>query len=340
MNIKQKTILNKWTEYTLTNDHHVSISLLDYGATITKWLAPDQDGQIENIVLSYDDYDMYEENPLFLGSVIGRVAGRIKNASFTVNQTTYHLEQNDGEHHLHGGSKGLHHHLWSSTPFKTRDAIGVQMTTTAKELEDGYPGDVDISVTYTLTNDNQLSIDYEAQPNLPTPIALTNHTYFNLSGDAKQTIHQHHVKFPASKILELDQNLIPTGCPLNNEGTTFDFRHGRDLKEGLESSHEQHYIANRGYDHYFLFDNEQPKVQVSESKSGRKLLIETNQPGMIMYSGNNIDSQFNINQRTGQKHLGVCFETQAHPASLLDMPLPSIIISGTYHQRTTFKILT
>ncbi|WP_279401400.1 hypothetical protein [Piscibacillus salipiscarius] len=181
-------------------------------------------------------------------------------------------------------------------------------------------------------------MEYEGHPNQETPIALTNHTYFNLTGNAKQTAENHHVTFTSSKMLELNSDLIPTG-QLLDASNTFDFTQGRTLKEGMLSKHEQHQIAGGGYDHYFIFD-ENPTIQVVEPQSGRRLLIETNQPGMILYSGNNIDDQVQVNQQTGKKYLGVCFETQAHPASLHGAPLPPILTSQRYYQRTTYTVLT
>ena len=343
MTIQTRKTVNDWTEYELSKGK-MSVNLLNYGATITKIITPDQKGNLENIVLTYKDYNIYKENPFYLGSIIGGVAGRIANAQFEIDGKTYNVEKNDGKNHLHGGSNGLHKQLWHGEPFEKTESCGVKFTTSISEEVDGYPGNLDVTVTYSLTNQNELIIDYQAETDQARPVVLTNHTYFNLIGDAKGTLHNHEVKFSSDKMLELDDELIPTGKIIDIKGTTFDFNHGRKLSGGLCSKDRQHQIAGYGYDHYFIFNETPSKVLVSEKSSGRKLMIETDQPGMVLYSGNNLDSGIDlleVDSHSSGKYLGVCFETQTHPVTLnhSGLKLPSVIVKPgeRYQHRTRFR---
>ncbi|GGB48490.1 galactose-1-epimerase [Virgibacillus dakarensis] len=337
MNISKQPIRDKWTEYTLENDHGMSVSILNYGGIITKIMAPDRAGNIENVVLGYRDYADYEANPNFFGAIIGRVAGRIQGASFELDDDTYNLEKNEGDHHLHGGSNGFHSVIWKVEPFQNNGAVGLKLSHTSRDSDSNYPGNVDVSVTYTLLSNNDLILDYEASTDETTPLTLTNHSYFNLNGDLKATVDQHHVTFDSDKIIELDDELIPTGNGLKTAGTTFDFRKGRLLGDGFHDQLKQHAIAGSGYDHYFLFADK-GKVVVREQQSGRMMTVKTNQPGMVMYTGNGLDDQSQLREGVSAKHLGVCFETQGTPASLKH-DFPSIMLQQgeMYKKRTVFS---
>lgn len=191
MHVEEKDILGKWKEYTLTNDKNMSISVLNYGGIITKIMVPDRYGMKENVVLGYKNYKDYESNPNYFGALIGRVAGRIQDATFTLNNKSYSLEKNNGENHQHGGSDGFHQVIWDVESFQLEDKIGLNLK--YKDEEGDYPGNLDVEVTYILTNNNQLCINYTAKGDKTTPIALTNHSYFNLSGNLKETVTNHHV---------------------------------------------------------------------------------------------------------------------------------------------------
>ncbi len=243
MNIETKDVLGMWKEYTLTNDRGMSVSVLNYGGIITKIIVPDRKGNHENVVLGYRDYKDYNQNPNYFGALIGRVAGRIQGASFELDNKTYNLAANNGENHLHGGPEGFHQVIWEAAPFQKEDAVGLSLTHKSMDGEGGYPGNVDITVTYTLTNENQLVLDYFASSDQTTPITLTNHSYFNLSGRLKNTVHEHRVAIDSSKFVELDEELIPTGKLIPVEGTPFDFRDGRLLGDGFNDDTEQNKIA-------------------------------------------------------------------------------------------------
>ncbi|MEK4149574.1 aldose epimerase family protein [Robertmurraya sp. FSL W8-0741] len=341
MNIEMKKIFDKWQEYTLANDRGMSIHVLDFGGIITKIFVPDKLGNRENIVLSYRDYHDYEMNPHYLGAIIGRVAGRIQNASFELENKTYQLTSNNGKNHLHGGPDGFHRVLWKTTPFQTKDTVGVKFTHKSLDGEGGYPGNVEIVVTYTLTNDNEFILDYEASSDQTTPLTLTNHSYFNLSGDLKRSIEEHRVMIFSSKFVELDMDLISTGKLIDVEGTPFDFRNGGlTLKTGFHSSFEQNVKVGNGYDHYFLFDEQEDvKALLEDSISGRIMTVKTNQPGMVMYTSNSMDKGWNLRECLSQKYLGVCFETQGSPASLHQQGFPSIILKAgeRYAKQTVFS---
>lgn len=339
MDIKTQSILDKWTEYTLTNDHNMSVSILNYGGIITEILTPDRNGKLENVVLAYKNYEEYEQNPNCFGGIIGRVAGRIQDASFTLDNVKYELDTNEGENHLHGGASAFHHVVWESTPFKTDNNVGVVLKHSSPDGIGGYPGKVDVKVTYTLTNENKLLIDYEAVSDKKTALSLTNHTYFNLTGDLKDTVHNHLVTMDSDSFLELGEGSIPTGNHIDVTDTPFDLRNGKKLAEGFNSNYPHNVSAMNGYDHYFTFNKNNPHaIKVEEDVSGRKLNVETNLPGVVIYTANGLGDDLELANGMSKKHLGVCFETQVPSASLHLDGLPSIILEAneTYQKQTVF----
>ncbi|WP_368901426.1 aldose epimerase family protein [Oceanobacillus oncorhynchi] len=342
MNIQVKEVVNGWKEYTLTNDT-IEISILDYGGIITKLYAPDRNGNEENIVWTFKDYHDYENNPLYLGALIGRVSGRIPDGRFKINQQSWQLEKNEGNHHLHGGTNGFHQILWNTQVNKTESAIELQLTTNDVTFAGGHPGNLDVSITYSLTSKNELSIHYQAVPDATTALSLTNHSYFNLTGNVQNSIYQHHVTMPDSTIIELDKNLLPTGKLLDTSNTAFDFRYGARLGEGVHSLSESEQLALAdGYDHYFLFKNAKNRIEIYEPTCGRTLSIETNQPGMTMYTANQGSQGYLLENGTAPAHYGVCFETSNTPLALYQDRLPSIVVKAgdVYNKSTTFTFGT
>ncbi|SES93665.1 aldose 1-epimerase [Oceanobacillus limi] len=336
----EKTPNGKWKLFTLTNDQHMQVSILNYGGTITRLVVPDKHGKLENIVLGYKNILDYESNPYFFGTIIGRVAGRIPNSTFTIDKSNYSLEANEGVHHLHGASTGFHRVTWNAEPFQTTNSVGVKLTHRSPDGEGGYPGNVEVTVTYTLTNDNQFKINYDAVSDQQTALTLTNHSYFNLSGDFKDTIHDHLVEIDSDHVVELDEQLIPTGEKVHVENTPFDFRTERKLASGIDSDHQQNRVVGNGYDHYFLFNNTTKNdVIVREKTSGRLMCITTNQPGMVMYTANTLPESVELTEGLSRNYLGVCFETQGPPASLHHDGFPSIILEANqpYQKHTVFS---
>ncbi|TFJ93077.1 aldose epimerase family protein [Lentibacillus salicampi] len=308
MNVTSEQLQTGWEQFKFSNDNDMQVSVLNYGGIITEILVPDKSGRRENVVLSYKDFEDYKNDPNFFGAIIGRVAGRIQDASFTLGGNTYNLEANDGENCLHSGSAAFHSVIWDAEPFQTDEQAGVKLTHTSPDAEGGFPGTVDVTVTYTLNNRNQLMIDYEAISDKTTALALTNHTYFNLSGNLRETIKHHNVTMNSSRFAELDKNLIPTSNLLDVSGSPFDFREVKKLAVGIESGIEQNTFAGDGFDHYFLFDQENGNITVKEENSDRVMQIETNQPGTIMYSGNNLGEGLALKEGPSRKNLGGCFE--------------------------------
>lgn len=343
MRIVSEDILNKWKEFTLMNDHGMSVSILNYGGVITKIIVPDQDGKMENVVLSYKNYEDYEENPNYFGATVGRVAGRIQDASFKLDGETFSLNQNENEHHIHGGKFAFNHVIWASEVIETDETVSLVLSHHSKDGENGYPGNVDLKITFSLNNDNDFCIDYHAISDKKTALALTNHAYFNLSGNNTDTIKDHYVTINSDRFVELNAELIPTGHILNVEGTPFDFRAGRLLSDGMVSTHEQNKIANHGYDHYFIFNQgDEGLINVMNDLNGRTLTVKTNQPGVVMYTANSLKKGINLAEGESEQYSGVCFETQGSPASLHHEGFPSIIIEANqpYSKYTEFSFNT
>nr|WP_186670819.1 aldose epimerase family protein [Sporosarcina sp. BP05] len=340
MKIVTQDILNKWKLYILTNDNGMKVSFLNFGGIITDISVPNRHNQLENVVLGYKNYLDYEKNSNFFGAIIGRVAGRIQDSSFTIEDQTYTLVANEGDHHLHGGDGGFHQVVWQTTPFHTDDKVGVKLTHMSLDGEGGYPGTIEVSVTYTLTNNNELILDYSGTSDKTTALTMTNHSYFNLNGNLAATIHNHHVTIESNEFVELDTDLIPTGKKIHVVNTPFDFRTERKLVDGINSLSAQNRVANHGYDHYFILkQTNQPNICVKEETSGRVMTIKTTQPGVVMYTSNTLEDDLELAEGKSKPYLGVCFETQASPASLHHEGLPPVILraNGLYEKQTVFS---
>ncbi|MBP3950174.1 aldose epimerase family protein [Bacillus suaedae] len=328
-----------WLEYTIKNDQGMEVSCLNFGGIITRILVPDQHQQFENVVLGYKNYEDYLSNPNYFGALIGRVAGRIKGSSFELDGKTYNLPANNGENHLHGGEPGFHKVIWDTTPFENSNEAGIVLTHTSPDGENGYPGTVEMKVTYSLNNENEFTITYEGSADQKTVLTATNHSYFNLSGNLKDDIKDHELTIDASHFVELDEALIPTGEIPAVDGTPFDFRNGRQIKDGINSNFEQNVVGGNGYDHYFLFDqNNEQDVIVKEKESGRQLIVKTDQPGMVLYTSTMLDDSLQLAEGPSKRYLGLCLETQASPASVHDDRFPSVILEKDekYFAKTTF----
>ncbi|WP_077706333.1 aldose epimerase family protein [Virgibacillus dokdonensis] len=339
MEIKEKTVHTNWKLRTLINDNHMQISFLDYGGAITEIVVPDKQGQLDNVVLHYNHYQDYEANPFYLGALIGRVAGRIANASFLVKGKRHFVTKNEGHHHLHGGINGFSHVLWHVTTEQTEKDVRAILTHHSPDGDNGYPGNVKVTISYILTNENTFTIDYKATTDQATPIALTNHSYFNLRGSKGETVKQHYAKMKSDICLELNKDLIPTGRFITN-AHAFNFQSYQQLCTGMNANHEQNSIAGNGYDHYFCFAKEKDKQAcLLDKKTGRTLHVTTNQPGMILYTGNYLHESHKQIQTTFSRYQGVCLETQGSPVALIYKHLPSIMLEPNeiYHQTTAFS---
>jgi aldose 1-epimerase len=328
------------TSTTLVNKQGMQVVSIDYGCIITKITVPDQNGNMENVVLGFDSMEEYKMHSPYFGAVVGRFAGRIKDGHFELDGHTYQLEKNNNGNHLHGGLRGFDKVIWKSQVIIDENAISVVYSYLSRDGEEGFPGNLEIKVTYTLSNSNEFSISYEAVSDKKTLINVTNHSYFNLSGDLKHDILDHDLKLKSESFLELDEELIPTGEILSVKDTPFDFREGRIIKDGVESEHAQNILAGKGYDHPFLLaENEKKQIVLKDDKSGRVLTIETDQPGVVLYTGTQMTSDFTIRGVQSRKYLGLCLETQGLPDSIHQPHFPSSILDKDEVYRSTTKYL-
>ncbi len=314
-------------EYTLKNDNGIEISCLNYGCVITKINVPDRRGIYENIVIGFEELAVYQNNPLYAGAVVGRVAGRIQGAQFDLEGKAYTLPSNDGPNNLHSGPNGFHTVIWDAVIADQKEEDAITFSYTSLDGDGGYPGTLTTKVTYTLNNKNELNIHYQGQSDKTTLFNPTNHSYFNLSGNFKKDISQHNLKINSSQFVELTPQLLPTGNLLEVKDTVFDFRAGRKIIEGINSADIQNIIAGRGYDHPFVLDrSDNGKIVLQDEESGRILTIETDAAGVVLYTGNHIPTDLDIYGIQSRPYLGLCLETQGLPDSIHHSNFPSTIL--------------
>ena len=313
--------------FTLVNDNGMEMTCINYGCIITKIFTPDKDGNFENVVLGYDSIEEYVKDSPYFGAVCGRVAGRIQGASFELDGHEYVLAQNDNGNHLHGGIKGFDKVIWEAAIIEQDDEVGVHFFYISPDGDEGYPGNVSLNVTYTLTNKNELSIHYSAKTDKKTLLNVTNHTYFNLSGNLKRDILDHSLTIKSDQYLELDKGFIPTGELLDVKGTPFDFTDGRQIKTGVKSSHPQNVLVGEGYDHPFLLSaNHNQEIVLKDADSGRTLTVETDEVAVVVYTGNSMSNSGEIRGVPSRRYLGICLETQGLPDAIHQPDFPSVIL--------------
>jgi aldose 1-epimerase len=330
-------------EYTLVNDSGMSVSCLNYGCIITKIMVPDRNGTIENVVLGFENLEDYIDLAPYFGSVVGRVAGRISNSQFELDGEVYRVTPNEDPNHLHGGKKGFNCVIWKTESMETENAVGIKFFYRSLDGEEGYPGNLDTTILYLLNNQNELSISYEGVSDQKTIVNLTNHSYFNLSGNLKRDCSEHILQLESNRFLELGSDLIPTGKMLESNNTPFDFKHGRLLKTGMKSSHPQNVLAGNGYDHPLLFTKKgENTVALSEKESGRTLLVTTDQPCVVLYTANQLEGPFSIAGVRARDYLGVCLETQGLPDAINQPNFPSIVLNpeDVYYATTKYRFFS
>ncbi len=303
------------TCYTLENKNGMKAEFIDYGAIIVSLFVPDKDGKLDDVVLGYDDVAAYEANGCFFGALIGRHGNRIGGASFELNGVTYELEKNDGENNPHGGTPGYHKVMYQ---VETSDD-SVTFSRTSPHMEQGYPGNLDLSVTYTLTDDNELKITYTAKSDQDTLCNMTNHSYFNLKGHDGGEITDHNVWIKANGFTETSDDLIPNGTIVDVTGTPMDFRTKKAIGDEIGADYKPLVIAG-GYDHNYALDKKsgalEKVAELSEDRSGRTMEVYTDLPGMQLYTGNFIEKENGKGGTVYTKRNGVCFETQFFPNSI------------------------
>jgi aldose 1-epimerase len=328
--------------YTLENENGMVAKLTEFGATLVELHVPDKSGETADVVLGFDSVQGYESpaNAHF-GCTTGRVANRIANAKFTLNGKTYELAVNNGPNHLHGGvRRNLGRVVWNAEPIQADNGEGVRFTYTSPDGEEGYPGKLDIIVDYILTNDNELVILYAAETDAPTPVNLTNHSYFNLSGAGSPTILDHELMINADHYTPTDDTLIPTGKIVPVEGTPLDFHEFHKIGERIDELND---TAAGGYDHNLVLNQDEEGefilcAKVRDPKSGRVMTCYTDEPGVQLYTGNFLDGPKGKDGKTYAHRSALCLETQHFPDSVNHENFPSIILNPgeTYRQKTVY----
>jgi aldose 1-epimerase len=303
--------------YTLRNIHGVEAKITNYGGIVVSLKVPDRNGKFDDIVLGFNDLESYLKSHPYFGAIIGRYGNRIAKGRFTLNGVEYKLAVNNGENHLHGGIKGFDKVLWKGQHHRTKAGVSVDLTYLSEDGEEGYPGNLQVRVIYTLTNNNELKIEYSATTDQDTVINLTNHSYFNLAGEGKGDILNHRVMINADRFVPTDAGSIPTGELRRVAGTPFDFLRPMEIGARINNDDEQLKLGN-GYDHTFVINGRPGRLRfaarASESTSGRVLEVWNTEPGMQFYTGNFFDST--LTGKAGNlypRRSGFCFETQHYP---------------------------
>jgi aldose 1-epimerase len=328
--------------YTLTNKQGVEVSITDFGGTVVSLRVPDRNGKLSDVVLGYDAPKDYELGKAYFGGTIGRYGNRIAHGQFTLDGNQYTLAKNDGANHLHGGIRGFNKVLWTAADASTKDAASLRLTYLSKDGEEGYPGNLSVEVTFTLTDANELKIDYAASTDKDTVANLTNHSYFNLAGTG--TILDHQLMLSAGRFTPVDAGLIPTGELRSVQGTPFDFRTATTIGARINQADEQLKLG-KGYDHNWILDRTTDAklslaAKVSEPTTGRILEVWTTEPAIQFYSGNFLDgSAHGKGGKPYEFRSGFCLETQHYPDSPNHPDFPSTTLKSgiRYNSTTVFK---
>ena len=331
--------------YTLKNAHGIELQVLDYGGIIVSLRVPDRTGRLGDVVLGFDSLADYQRGSPYFGALIGRYGNRIARGRFTLDGRNYTLATNNGPNHLHGGVRGFDKVVWKVAPFQHADSVGLVLTYTSADGEEGYPGTLQATVTYTLTDSNQLIFDYHATTDRATPVNLTQHSYFNLAGDGKGDILGHVVTLNADRFTPVDSTLIPTGEIRSVAGTPFDFRTPTPIGARIEQ-HDQQLRYGPGYDHNFVLNkggkDGEPTLaaRVYEPTTGRVMEISTTEPGLQFYSGNFLDGTLRGKHGVVYRHrYGFAMETQHFPDSPNEPAFPTTILrpGEQYRSRTIYR---
>lgn len=351
MNITQKSFGTtekgeQATLYTITNSNGMKVSFTDYGANIVGVYVPDSNGKAVDVTLGYDTLAGFEHNSSGFGSFIGRHANRIGGASFELNGKVYELDKNDGENNLHGGFTGYNFMMYETEIYEDDDVVSVEFSRLSPHMEQGFPGNLDLTVTYSLTEANELVLEYLAVSDRDTIVNLTNHTYFNLAGHKSGSALDQKVWIKANQFTPTDANLIPTGELRDVAGTPMDFRTLKSLGQDIDADYEPLKIAG-GYDHNYVLDTNGTEVEkvaeLIDEKSGRKMEVFTDLPGMQLYTGNFLKPEDNCKEHASYNKMdGICFETQYFPNSCNIKSFPSCVLKAgeEFEAVTIYKFST
>ena len=329
--------------YTLRNTKGVEAKITNLGGIVVSLKVPDKNGKFDDVVLGFNDLDSYLKPGPYFGALIGRYGNRIAKGRFTLNGVEYKLAVNNGENHLHGGIKGFDKVIWTGRESKTKAGPAVILTYLSKDGEEGYPGNLNVTVVYTLTNNNELKIEYSATTDKDTVTNLTHHSYFNLAGEGNGDILNHLVTINATRFVPTDAGSIPTGELRNVSGTPFDFLKATAIGARINQDEEQLKLGN-GYDHTWIINGRPGALRLAaeayESTSGRRMQVWTTEPGMQFYTGNFLDGT--LTGKAGkiyQRRYGFCFETQHYPDSPNHPAFPTTTLKkgATYRSTTIYR---
>ncbi|NLM38355.1 MAG: galactose mutarotase [Firmicutes bacterium] len=327
-------------QFTLKNKNDMTVQMINYGGIITSLLVPDKTGKLDDVVLGFDNLATYLTEHPYVGTLIGRYANRIAQGRFVLNGKTYRLPLNDGENHLHGGNAGFHRVVWEAAEFGDAERVGVELNYLSRDGEEGYPGNLSVTVRFLLNDQNELVIKYLATTDQPTVVNLTHHNYFNLKGEGCGDILDHEVMINADRYTVAGEGLIPTGelAPVKN--TPLDFTAWQPIGARIAE-------LSGGYDHNYVLNREGAGLTLAASvrqpKSGRIMTVYTTEPGMQFYTGNSLDGTFTGKRGVKYgKHSGFCLETQHFPDSPNHPGFPSTVLNPgeVYRQTTIYRFAT
>lgn len=329
--------------YTLTNANGMEVKILNYGGIVQSILVPDKNGKMGDVALGFDSLSQYIGQSPYFGAIIGRFGNRIARGTFTLNDSVYHLFVNDGPNSLHGGKEGFDKKIWEVTPASTDSSQTLNLHYLSKDGEEGYPGDLNVHVTYTLSNDNALRIDYEATTSKPTVINLTNHSYLNLN-DGKGTALNQQLMLNADYFLPVDSTLIPTGELRPVKGTPMDFLQPIAVGTHINDDYDQLRLVHGGFDHCWVLntrgDLNQVAASVYDPENGRFLQLYTTEPGVQFYSGNFLDSTLHgTHGNVYPRHASIVLETEHYPDSPNQPAFPTTVLNpgDTFRSATIYK---
>lgn len=327
-------------EYTLTNEAGASVSILNLGGIIRSINVPDQDGVFKNVAISYDDVQKYETYDGYIGAMIGRVGGRISGASFDIDDTTYTLAKNDGNNNLHGGLNAFDKQIWEVSEYCSQEKASITLHHMSPDMTEGFPGNLDCTVSYSFDKTNALTLQYTCTTDKKTFVNMTNHCYFNLSGDYTTTIHDHELEIQATRYTPVNEETIAT-CLSPVEGTVFDFRVAKPIGKNINDDVEQIRIAG-GYDHAFELNqpSSAPLIVAKDPKTGRIMEVTTDAACVVFYSGNYVDNTFIASDNIPlQKQAAFCLETQYYPDALNAPFVESRFLEPgqIYRTKTTYR---
>lgn len=335
------------TLYKLTNAHGVEVDAMNYGGIVVSIRVPDRKGEFADVVLGHETLEGYIPNPPYIGAIVGRYANRIANGTFTLDGKTYTLPKNDGPNTLHGGTdKTFNKVVWDGEALKGK--TGVAFSYLSKDGDDGFPGNLKVKVTYTLTDENALVVDYEATTDKSTPINLSQHSYFNLAGEGSGDILNQEMMLNADRFTPVDKNLIPTGELRPVKGTPFDFTTATKIGSRIDDSYDQ-LVLGHGYDHNFVLNRKAGDTglvlaaRAYDPSSGRVMEVTTTQPAVQFYTGNFLDGTVTGKQgHVYKRRNAFCLETQHYPDSPNHPDFPNTILKPgeTFHSKTVFKFST